>query len=47
MNIDRERSSRDLMEMHPPLSSCPDPKTGKPQRRVNSSGRTARIYFAK
>lgn len=38
----------DLMEMHPsPLEFRPDPKTGKPQRRVNSSGRTARIYFAK
>ena len=39
---------RDLMEMHPsPLEFRLDPKTGKPQRRVNSSGRTARIYFAK
>ena len=39
---------RDLMEMHPsPLEFRPDPKTGKPQRRVSSSGRTARIYFAK
>ena len=39
---------RDLMEMHPyPLEFRPDPKTGKPQRRVNSSGRPARIYFAK
>jgi hypothetical protein len=39
---------RDLMEMHPsPLEFRLDEKTGKPQRRVNSSGRTARIYFAK
>jgi hypothetical protein len=39
---------RDLMEMNPsPLEFRPDLETGKPQRRVNSSGRTARIYFAK
>ena len=39
---------RDLMEMNPsPLEFRLDQKTGKPQRRVNSSGRTARIYFAK
>ena len=39
---------RDLMCLEPcPLEFRPDEKTGKPQRRDNASGRTARVYFAK
>tara|TARA_R100000479_G_C6205364_1_gene136187 strand:+ start:79 stop:456 length:378 start_codon:yes stop_codon:yes gene_type:complete len=39
---------RDLMCLEPcPLEFRPDEKTGKPQRRGNASGRTARVYFAK